>query len=565
MTKTRDLADLGGGFIQAGTGAVQRTVESKLQDVVSVKDFGAVGNGVADDTAAIQAAIDASNAALGTVIHFPTGTYKTTASITLKSYITIEGSGREYTRIAASGNYPVLVHAGSSGSTVGDVTIRSIQIRGQANTNTKQFGVFCDWGGTWLIEDVSFRLCRIGYFQGTSRNNVIRNCDFQACHTALWFGPIDQSGGGTPDNTVFMDTLDAVTTVDVGLRVEGLTGCKAVNCSFVNGNKGIYVGDYVQATTPRAILDGSTINVPAEADARQIRWMHLTNIFTDSIAQQGWVITRVTTGKPTTEVKLVNCWSGNHDGTGIEISSCENIQIAGSTLTNSFGSGLTISNTTGVQITNLYNGDFDRNDAGLPGIKLTGCDNNVVNNVTGEAPNSTVRSSIYMVELDTCTDTSISGLINDGSRLVLVNDSTRTNAINCFCNASAPPVVESGTSNSTTLTSVTGTQQPTLIGNLSTQVFTGTGSAPRFAISGGSATQPAAYLRDYPTTGLYSAGADALGVAADGVRRVEISNTRVLLDSSLLTDAADDTAAAGAGVAVGQMYRTGSTIKVRIA
>jgi hypothetical protein len=27
MTKTRDLADLGGGFIQVGSGAVQRTVE----------------------------------------------------------------------------------------------------------------------------------------------------------------------------------------------------------------------------------------------------------------------------------------------------------------------------------------------------------------------------------------------------------------------------------------------------------------------------------------------------------------------------------------------------------
>jgi hypothetical protein len=39
MSKSKDLSNLGGGFTQAGTGAVQRTVESKLQDVVSSQDF----------------------------------------------------------------------------------------------------------------------------------------------------------------------------------------------------------------------------------------------------------------------------------------------------------------------------------------------------------------------------------------------------------------------------------------------------------------------------------------------------------------------------------------------
>ena len=61
-------------FLQAGTGAVTRTVQAKLRDVVSVKDFGAVGNGVADDTAAIQAALTHC-IANKTSLFFPNGTY----------------------------------------------------------------------------------------------------------------------------------------------------------------------------------------------------------------------------------------------------------------------------------------------------------------------------------------------------------------------------------------------------------------------------------------------------------------------------------------------------------
>jgi hypothetical protein len=75
------------GFMQSGTGAVSRTAESKLKERVSVKDFGAVGNGVADDTEAIQAAIDS----LHYKIFFPTGVYKVTEPIQLKTGVFLEG------------------------------------------------------------------------------------------------------------------------------------------------------------------------------------------------------------------------------------------------------------------------------------------------------------------------------------------------------------------------------------------------------------------------------------------------------------------------------------------
>lgn len=77
----------------AGAGAVSTTVQAKLRETVSVKDFGAVGDGVADDTAAIQAAV--SSLASGSTLLFPPGSYKVTAPITFsgKSNVTINGYG----------------------------------------------------------------------------------------------------------------------------------------------------------------------------------------------------------------------------------------------------------------------------------------------------------------------------------------------------------------------------------------------------------------------------------------------------------------------------------------
>jgi hypothetical protein len=82
-------------FTSTGSTAA-RSLPNRFADTTNVKDFGAIGNGVADDTAAIQAAIN-STSPFGEVF-FPEGTYKTSSTVTLPSSsglngITLRGIG----------------------------------------------------------------------------------------------------------------------------------------------------------------------------------------------------------------------------------------------------------------------------------------------------------------------------------------------------------------------------------------------------------------------------------------------------------------------------------------
>ena len=76
------------GFTASGTGAIIRTLQNKGRDVVSVKDFGAVGDGVTDDTAAFLAACLSLGSKGGTVHyydrHLIDGNLVVPASITIK-------------------------------------------------------------------------------------------------------------------------------------------------------------------------------------------------------------------------------------------------------------------------------------------------------------------------------------------------------------------------------------------------------------------------------------------------------------------------------------------------
>jgi len=96
-----------GYTVQTGANAnnpVVRTVQAKLDDFADVRDFGAVGDGVADDTAAINRALyqlycRESNTQVRRTLYFPAGTYRTTETIIIPTYAKLVGEGADCTNI----------------------------------------------------------------------------------------------------------------------------------------------------------------------------------------------------------------------------------------------------------------------------------------------------------------------------------------------------------------------------------------------------------------------------------------------------------------------------------
>lgn len=105
--------------------STRAALNRSYRTAISVKDFGAVGNGTHDDTAAIQAAEAAAAADRNSALYFPTGTYKFTHTITATA---VFGRNRQKTILQYVGAGDAV---GNGGAIMYHRKFESFTLRGQ--------------------------------------------------------------------------------------------------------------------------------------------------------------------------------------------------------------------------------------------------------------------------------------------------------------------------------------------------------------------------------------------------------------------------------------------------
>lgn len=130
-------------YLPAGSGSALRSVQSKLRETVSPMDFGAVGNGIADDTTAFANAL-----ATGKDVRVPNGTYKITSSLTMSTtQQQLVGEGRlSWLQFVMAASSPAIIFTGSSGrQRVTGVTITASNCPKLFSFQSPQVQVMFNW------------------------------------------------------------------------------------------------------------------------------------------------------------------------------------------------------------------------------------------------------------------------------------------------------------------------------------------------------------------------------------------------------------------------------------
>lgn len=202
-------------YVPPFTGSVGTNVGAKLSETVSVKDFGAVGDGVADDTAAIQAAVNAAGG-----VYFPEGTYLVSAQINVSSNNSLYGNGDAV--IAPYGAY------------------NGTCFRGDNVSNVRFDGLrFDGFNSTISI--------------GTSSDIYITKC---------WF--LNSTGTGlgviSGSSRVWISENYVDNSVGMGMALHGVTEVMIANNTIKDtGDNGIAVRALTAGSSKNIVIEGNTI------------------------------------------------------------------------------------------------------------------------------------------------------------------------------------------------------------------------------------------------------------------------------------------------------------------
>jgi hypothetical protein len=213
--------------------------------VINVKDFNAVGDGVTDDTAAIQAAIKAAGVNSGSVVFIPRGNYLV-STLTPKPYVTVKGAGRYCTSIVAKPSSSAALINFPTGM-VPAFYLEDLQLSPGAAPNAGQHGIYAkaegnggtpDQGGWWYG---GLRRVRIAKFDGHGIWLRGGGKDFLKPHQFLSFDHVESFAGPNSSSRCLMIT--------------GQVGQLSINAGEFDGNGQGVVGAGTSVEIRREVND----------------------------------------------------------------------------------------------------------------------------------------------------------------------------------------------------------------------------------------------------------------------------------------------------------------------
>jgi hypothetical protein len=328
-TYAQSSADV--SYDEGGTGAVLRSVQSKLRESVSVKDFGAVGDGVTDDTAAIQAAIT-SLGNNGGSIYIPASNYKISSAININNQngVKIFGDGYKSTIVLDSTTSNGIVVSGTSTGTILD----SFWLVGSASaTAGNMISVTTTANPSLFLDKVLINNGWNGLSTATNNSDVfIQNFLFS---NQVNIGII--SGGG------------------IWANVGNVNNAGSIGFQIVSG-----LGPFMSNVDFFACATGVAINPAAAIQIGQARFV---NVACEN-GTLGWLIGGG--GGTVLSVMMENCNATQHSTNGVSIlSGVDGVVIDNLIASGNTSSGVTIFGGTNIQIKGGFFGSNGGNGIGV--------------------------------------------------------------------------------------------------------------------------------------------------------------------------------------------------------